>query len=184
MNRLNHHLNTFLSFSKSVFCILHACISAENSSFANRLQQCILIATMHDVHWKKIQDKGQGAPCREKPLEKSGLEPAAPNRLADRKHCALSTHPNPHLQKKMVHWWILGAGFPIDTGPETTEDVDMDIRRKHQSDCEHVNVIRTSRVLSPDRTWPDRWLSEMHESRKVGLGTTVEYTERKFKTKA
>ena len=84
----------------------------------------------------------------------------------------------------MVHWWILGAGFPIDTGPETTEDVDMDIRRKHRSDCEHVNVIRTSRVLSPDRTWPDRWLSEMHESRKVGLGTTVEYTERKFKTKA
>ena len=60
----------------------------------------------------------------------------------------------------------------------------MDIRRKHRSDCEHVNVIRTSRVLSPDRTWPDRWLSEMHESRKVGLGTTVEYTERKFKTKA
>ena len=52
----------------------------------------------------------------------------------------------------------------------------MDIRRKHRSDCEHVNVIRTSRVLSPDRTWPDRWLSEMHESRKVGLGTTVEYT--------
>ena len=27
----------------------------------------------------------------------------------------------------------------------------MDIRRKHRSDCEHVNVIRTSRVLSPDR---------------------------------
>ena len=50
----------------------------------------------------------------------------------------------------------------------------MDIRRKHRSDCEHVNVIRTSRVLSPDRTWPDRWLSEMHESRKVGLGTTVD----------
>ena len=41
--------------------------------------------------------------------------------------------------------------------------------------CEHVNVIRTSRVLSPDRTWPDRWLSEMHESRKVGLGTTSGY---------
>ena len=31
----------------------------------------------------------------------------------------------------------------------------------------------TSRVLSPDRTWPDRWLSEMHERRGVGLGTTV-----------
>ena len=49
------------------------------------------------VQRKKVQDKGLGAPCREKPLEKSGLEPAAPNRLADRKHCALSTHPNPHL---------------------------------------------------------------------------------------
>ena len=36
------------------------------------------------------------AKCREKP-EKSGLEPTAPNRLADRKHCALSTQPNPHL---------------------------------------------------------------------------------------
>ena len=34
-----------------------------------------------------------------KTLEKSGLEPAAPNRLADRKHCALSTQPNPHLLK-------------------------------------------------------------------------------------
>ena len=43
----------------------------------------------------KAQDKGLEAPCREKPLEKSGLQPAAPNRLADRKHCALSTHPNP-----------------------------------------------------------------------------------------
>ena len=32
-----------------------------------------------------------------KTLEKSGLEPAAPNRLADRKLCALSTQPNPHL---------------------------------------------------------------------------------------
>ena len=36
-------------------------------------------------------------PCRKNPLEKSGLEPAAPNRLADRKHCALSTHPNVHI---------------------------------------------------------------------------------------
>ena len=37
----------------------------------------------------------------------------------------------------------------------------MDIRRKHRSDCEHVYVIGTSRVLSPDRTWPDCWLNEM-----------------------
>ena len=34
-----------------------------------------------------------------KTLEKSGLEPTAPNRLADRKHCALSTQPNPHLHE-------------------------------------------------------------------------------------
>ena len=52
--------------------------------------------TLINTHWKKVQDKGLGAPCREKPLEKSRLEPAAPNRPADRKHCALSTHPNPH----------------------------------------------------------------------------------------
>ena len=32
-----------------------------------------------------------------KTLEKSGLEPTAPNRLADRKHCALSTQPNPQI---------------------------------------------------------------------------------------
>ena len=32
-------------------------------------------------------------------LEKSGLEPAAPIRLADRTHCALPTQPNPHIQK-------------------------------------------------------------------------------------
>ena len=44
----------------------------------------------------------------------------------------------------------------------------MDIRRKHRSDCEHVYVIRTSRILSPDRTaaGPDCWLSERHETRK------------------
>ena len=30
-----------------------------------------------------------------KTLEKSGLEPTAPNRLADQKHCALLTQPNP-----------------------------------------------------------------------------------------
>ena len=34
-----------------------------------------------------------------KTLEKPGLEPAAPNRLADRKHDALPTRPNLHLQK-------------------------------------------------------------------------------------
>ena len=34
-----------------------------------------------------------------KTLEKSVLDPTAQNRLDDRKHCALSTQPNPHLQK-------------------------------------------------------------------------------------
>ena len=34
-----------------------------------------------------------------KTLEKSRLEPAAPNRLADRKRCALSAQPNPHLRR-------------------------------------------------------------------------------------
>ena len=67
------------------------------------------------VHWKKVQDKGQGTPCREKPLQKSGLEPAAPNRLADRKHCALSTHPNPHLHG--------------DPGDHVDGDLDESIKR-------------------------------------------------------
>ena len=43
------------------------------------------------VYWKKVQDKGLGAPCREKPLEKSGLKPVAPNRLADRNGSVLPT---------------------------------------------------------------------------------------------
>ena len=67
----------------------------------------------------------------------------------------------------MVHWWILGADFPIDTGDHggcwqwTFEE--------HRSDCEHVYVIRTSRVLSPDGAWPERWLSGMIEMGRVGL---------------
>ena len=36
-------------------------------------------------------NQGLEAPCREiKNVEKSGLEPTAPSRLADRKHCALT----------------------------------------------------------------------------------------------
>ena len=35
----------------------------------------------------------------------------------------------------------------------------MDIRRKPLLDVENVYVIDTSGVLSPDRTWPDRWLN-------------------------
>ena len=48
--------------------------------------------------WEELDKfKCLEAKCREKTLEKSGLKPTAPNRLADRKHCALSTQPNPHL---------------------------------------------------------------------------------------
>ena len=53
----------------------------------------------HCSTWEELDKfKCLEAKCREKPW-KSGLEPMAPNRLADRKHCALSTQPNPHLQK-------------------------------------------------------------------------------------
>ena len=51
---------------------------------------------------KTFFGKGPEAPCREKTWESStGLEPTAPNRLADRnfKHCDLSTQPNPHLPR-------------------------------------------------------------------------------------
>ena len=49
----------------------------------------------HTSTWEELDKfKCPEAKCREKTLEKSGLEPTAPNRLADRKHCALSTQPN------------------------------------------------------------------------------------------
>ena len=71
----------------------------------------IVIITTHKVQKKRIEwsfeksisvDKFKclEAKCREKTLEKSDLEPTAPNRLVDRKHCALSTQPNPHLRIK------------------------------------------------------------------------------------
>ena len=42
-------------------------------------------------------------------LEKSGLEPSAPNRPADGKHCALSTQPNPHLHFRWGFGWVDNA---------------------------------------------------------------------------
>ena len=41
--------------------------------------------------------------------------------------------------------------------------IDNGLSKELWSDCEHVHVIRTSRVLSPDGAWPDRWLSGMIE---------------------
>ena len=68
------------------------------------------------LHWKKVQDKGQGAPCREKPLDKSGLEPAAPNRLADRNPYSLNvfnffpvpfgTKPLPWFVFRYLSWSV------------------------------------------------------------------------------
>ena len=48
---------------------------------------------------RKFLDKGLSieAPCREKPWRSPGLEPVAPNRSENRKHCALLSQPNPHL---------------------------------------------------------------------------------------
>ena len=48
---------------------------------------------------RNFLDKGPEAPCSVNTLEKSGLEPSTPNRLADHKQCALSTQPNPHLRR-------------------------------------------------------------------------------------
>ena len=50
---------------------------------------------------------------------------------------------------------------------------------KDSSDCKPVYVIRTSWVLSPDRTWPDRWLSKMHERRGLAWYDS-KYMESKF----
>ena len=63
---------------------------------------------------------------------------------------------------------------------ETREDVDMDIRRKHRSDCEHFYVI-TAQVGSSIQIE----LGQIAGSAKcmrggVGMGTTVLYMERKF----
>ena len=46
------------------------------------------------AHWQKVSRQRPRSAMSWKTLEKSGLEPAAPNRLVDRKHCALSTQPN------------------------------------------------------------------------------------------
>ena len=79
-------------------CNLSKCCRFVHFFQWNESEHVVLRPIVIIWHSKKVQDKGLGAPCHEKPLEKSGLEPVAPNRLADRKHCALSTHPNPHLQ--------------------------------------------------------------------------------------
>ena len=56
----------------------------------------------------------------------------------------------------------------IQSTRETMDD--SDIRRN--TNCEHVYVINTNRVLSPDGTSPHRWLSETIKIGKVCLGTT------------
>ena len=46
--------------------------------------------------WKRFSEESSGQMPISQTLEKSGLEPAEPIRLADRKNCDLSTQPNPH----------------------------------------------------------------------------------------
>ena len=122
----------------------------------------------------KIASRGGGGvlPSRQRPrkrhavknLEKSGLEPAAPNRLYGRSEEPrfIDSAKSPSTKIGFIGEFQAQA---FQSTRETTEDVDVDIRRKQRLDCEHVNVIRTNQVLSPDRTRPDRWLSEMHERR-------------------
>ena len=106
---------------------------------------------------RKFQDKGLDHDCREKPWTSPGSNLWHQITLPIGCTALYRLSQIPIYKNRWLSGEFLGAGFPIDT-----EEVDMDIRRKHRSDCEHVYLIRTSRVLSPDRTWPDRLLSEMH----------------------
>ena len=56
------------------------------------------------VYEKSISGQIAESQMSFKTLEKSSLEPAAPIRLADQKHCALSTQPNPHLPRWRFGW--------------------------------------------------------------------------------
>ena len=55
----------------------------------------------------------------------NGLEPAAPNRPANWKHCALSTQPNPHRQKK--------PGCKLNLVPARVVEVFVDRKNAHFS---------------------------------------------------
>ena len=60
----------------------------------------------------------------------------------------------------MVHWWISGAGFQINTGDHGGY-WQWKFEGIADRTVSHVYVIRTGRVLSPDGAWPERWLSGM-----------------------
>ena len=108
--------------------------------------------------WKKVQDQGLGAPCREKPLEKSGLEPAAPNRPADRKHCAERNVKGELRGENECHIYVrvwagewcgesLSCGFPF-----VSEKIDQ----------EETSMTRLEDKMGSQVTWPSH--------RRVGLG--------------
>ena len=63
----------------------------------NELFLPVRVSCNRQYFWKKVSRQRPRSAMPWKTLEKSGIKPAAPNRLADRKHCALSTQPNPHL---------------------------------------------------------------------------------------
>ena len=104
--------------------------------------------------------------CEERFLRKVGA-----SRILHSNHIA-RTVPT----RSICHSFSMGGRLPFDLPVISCNG------RKHRSDCEHVYVIHTSRVLSPDRTWPDRWLSEMHVHINIlrGLPCWLESLRSKF----
>ena len=64
----------------------------------------------------------------------------------------------------MVHWWIFRRRLSNRHGRPRRMLI-WTFEGNTDRTVSTLYVIRTSRVLSPDRTWPDCWLSEMHERR-------------------
>ena len=128
----------------------------------------------HLWHWKKVQDKGPEAPCREKPGEVRARTCGTklPSRSEALRFIDSAKSPSTKIDGSVVNF---KRRLSNRHGRSRRMLIWTFERNTYWTACEHVNVIRTSRVLSPDSTWPDRWLCEMHESRRVGLRTTVKY---------
>ena len=84
-------------------------------------------STERNSFWEELLYNCLEAKCREKPWKSQGSNHAAPIRLANRKHCALSTQPNPHPQNR----WFIGEFWAQadQSTQETAKDVEMDMQR-------------------------------------------------------